>query len=225
MTSTEHTTTAANVRAGDVITWVAPASPTSWAMDDVRDFVVTSATDDSENPGRVLIRGEGGSLLRLTPDRAVRVRREDEPAAGALSPRKVADMPVGAYVIVPTSHSGTHTGVLIARRGLGPHAAAGDFMATIQYDDGTQQEVRTNDAYSGWVEGGHAEQVVTVPAVALRPGHVIVDSDGTRHLVEHVRVHGTVYLLDTRPAAGGPEERGLPMGPDAVVNIAVVVPA
>jgi len=137
----------------------------------------------------------------------------------------VGNMPVGAYVIIPTNHSGTHSGILVARRALGPYAAAGDFMATIQYDDSTQQEVRTNDAYTGWVEDGHAEQIVTIPAPALRPGHVIVDSDDTRHLVEHVRVHGTVYLLDTRPAAGGPEERDLPMGPDATVRVAVVVPA
>jgi uncharacterized protein RhaS with RHS repeats len=139
-------------------------------------------------------------------------------------PTKVYDMIVGAHVTIPTVHSGAHTGVLVARRGLGPHAAAGDFMATIQYDDGTQIEVRTNENFSGWVNGSLAEQTISVPVAALRPGHVLVDHDNARRLVQRVRVRDGVFVVDARDTTDGTHDRGIPFGPDDTVRVVVPAP-
>ncbi len=139
-------------------------------------------------------------------------------------PTKVYDMAVGAHVTIPTVHSGAFTGVLVARRALGQYAPAGDVLLTIQDDNGTQIEVRTNDNFSGWVNGSLAEQTISVPVAALRPGHVLVNHDNARHLVQRVRVRDGVFVVDARDTTDGTPDRGIPFGPDSTVRVVVPAP-
>lgn len=141
--------------------------------------------------------------------------------ASPSSPYLVADMPLGAHVTIPTVASGTHTGVLVARRPLGAHAPAGQFMATIQYDDGTQQEVRTSDRYTGWVNGDPATALVTIPSAALRPGHVIGGAGPAQALVRRVRAAEAdgVTLVDVIHTRSGDEYTGIAVAPTVRVVV------
>lgn len=87
---------------------------------------------------------------------------------------KLREMMIGQNVTVPTIAWGTWTGELISIRfPLGQYAPEGDVFFTIRHESGTEEEVRTNLNYSGYIN--RDIQIKTDEQVAEAMGTTIDD--------------------------------------------------
>jgi len=88
----------------------------------------------------------------------------------------------GNDVTIPTTYSGTHTGVVVALATMGPAAEPGAQLVTLRQRDGGEVEVLTSLNYTGYLnaEGGTVA-AVTADAVARRAiAAATADADAER---------------------------------------------